>query len=292
MAFDYKDFELKNGVWHFKYASDFFDVANKGPLTNPDRWKDERRASRKTGSGSGYGIEWSGTNNYEEANHMAIYGWPEGTKRALKLAEKMSEELVETLARPAVAYEVEGDMFDMGKVLDDEPECWMQWKEGDDVSEIKDSFKGPVKLVLNSTVSSGVSKEIIETRGCAMMALCAVFEAAMRPVMVEVVCPIQDSNVHEVSVVLKDYYDPMQYDVMSYCLIHPSFFRRHMFSVWEVMNINDQHGYGIPTDTIRDKGDIYIGEAKWGHSEWQNPQTAEAWVRTQLTNQGILFHDK
>lgn len=286
----YEDFILSNGVWHFKYASDFFEVASEGELTSPLRWQGKKRASRKTDRN--HGLDWSGTANYDEANKLAKFGWPEGTQRAMKLAEKLSAELVETLARPAIAYDVEGDMFDMGRVIDDEPECWMKWEDGSDVSEIKDSGKGPIKLVLNSTVSSGISKEIIEIRGCAMMALCTIFEAAMRPVMVEIVCPIIDRNIKETSVVLKDYYDPMQIDVMAYCLIHPSFFRRHIFAVEEVMNINDQWGYGIPTDTVRDKGDIYIGEAKYGNSEWQNAETAEKWIRQQLENQGIRFHSK
>lgn len=294
MAFPYPYHlgKQSNGYWHFDSALDFYETAMKAPLSNPEWGRDRSggRSSRSNGRrGGGEGKEWYGTNTFEEAVDLATHGWKEGVQKARPIAEQMSDELVATLARPKVVYDVEGEMFDMGKVIEDEPECWMHWQEGSDTSEMEESAKGPIKLVLNCTVSSGISTKIIENRGCAIMALATVFHAAQRPTRIEIVAPISDRNVKEVSVVLKDYYDDPQDDALAFALIHPSFFRRMVFSLWEVMDIYDTRGYGTPTDTCRDKGDIYIGQATWGHSEWSTEASAMAWVKEQLKNQGVKF---
>lgn len=244
------------------------------------------RASRRRDRD--HNAEWSGTDSYEEATQLALKGWPEGAERARKLATRLSEEMVTSLKRPEIAFDVTGDMFDMGRVMADEPESWMKWEDGQE-----DGGK-PLHIVLNCSVSAGVDKKIIEMRGTAVCALVIVLEAAARPCKVEIGAGIQDYGYGEDDyfleprVVVKDYYEPIQVDAVAYALIHTSFFRRHIFSAMEVMGVKSS-GYGMPSDLRGPKGDLYLGHALWGDKQWGSEQAAQKWIMDQLKLQGVQF---
>lgn len=231
------------------------------------------------------GERWSGTSNYDEALKLAQTGWPEGSARARKLADHMSAELVSSLKRPEIIFDTTGDMFDMGRVIEDCPESWMAWEEGQE-----DGGK-PVHIVLNCSVSAGISTDLIELRGTAVCALAIVLESAGRPVKIEIGAGIRDSDAthFEPRVVVKDFYDPIQIDACAYALIHPSFFRRHIFSALEVMGLKDRFGYGNVAVLRGTHGDLHLGGAQYGDSQWRNEQTSIEWIKEQLINQGVTF---
>jgi hypothetical protein len=269
----------------FDSAFDFYQYVEKTPSTS------QHNSSHKTSGDWGFDSDWYGTANFPEAIHLATHGWEEGLKLAKPIADRLSTELIETLARPQIEFDVTGEQFDMGRVIAEEPECWMKWADGTEIGldEVK---TGPIKIVLNNTVSSGISTEVIRMRGAAVMALALVFDNANRPTRVEVVTNVRDGyggdSVKEFAVCLKDYYDPLQEDVLSFGLIHPSFFRRIGFKMLEIMGIQSG-SYGMPQDTEQDKGDLYLGQALWGNKEWATPEMAEKWVREQLIMQGVRF---
>lgn len=252
-----------------------------------------------SGSGGWKSNGWYGTKDFETAVKLATTGWEEGVKQAEPLARRLSDEMVATLARPEVTYDVTGEQFDMGKVIEDEPECWMKWTPGH-VEGIEEVVTGPIKIVLNCTVSAGVDAETIRRRGAAAMALAIVFEAANRPTRIEVAASIRgDQRNYQTVVCLKDFYDPLQADAVAFGLVHPSFFRRFIFKMLEIQGIRE-YGYGMPQDvkslaadgTQFDRGDIYLGQAMYGDAQWQSEAGTEAWVRKQLIAQGVKFNEK
>ena len=229
-------------------------------------------------SPSWQGSDWYGTNTWSEAVELATKGWKAGAARVMKLAEDISAEMVSDVKRPEVVYEVEGDQFDMGRVMADEPESWMTWQGGQEVSQT-----GTVHIVYNVTASAGVATEILETRGAAVCALVIVLEAAGRHVEVETCLNIDGKNEHRV--IVKNAYEPVQIDGLAFALVHPAYFRRFGFAM---MGISGS-GHGIPRPTAFSQGDVYLAEALYGGEQWKSQEKAQQWVREQLTAQGVKF---
>jgi len=276
---------------HFDTLSSFYEACNKEKQISRLRSSSDKEDVYNRGEG------WFGTQDFPAAIKLATNGWKEGVKMAEPLARKLSEEMIETLSRPQVQYEVEGEMFDMGRVIQEEPECWFKWHPGQIDSSMDESNKGPVRIVLNNSVSCGISTDIIKMRGCAVMALAMVLSAADRPIQIVSTTPLKDddyfsrdaSKLIEFDVVLKDYYDDIQMDAVAFSLMHPSFFRRFGFRMMEILGIQSS-GYGYPKDSIHtQKGDIYLGQAMWGDNKWKSMESAEKWVREQLVAQGVQF---
>lgn len=259
-------------------CSEFYDFG--GQPVRPSKHNESRLKTDKS---------WTGTRSYADAQELARKGWPEGTTRAYKLANIMSAELVASVARPEITFDVTGEMFDMGRVMGGEPECWMQWVDGQE-----DGGK-PIHIVSNGFISSGINHDAIMMRGAALTALIIVLEAAGRPCRIEVAGTGQDgygrrsdAPILEPRIILKDYYDPIQIDAVAYALIHPSFFRRHIFAAYEAMGLQ-QSFYCMPVDAQGPHGDIYLGNMTYGDAQWGSESAALAWVKTQLKLQGVTF---
>lgn len=232
---------------------------------------------------------FTGVKTYAEASRLALYGWPEGTKIVEDLARRLSVRMVETVIRPTIKYDVTGQMFDMGLVMEGTPECWLDYEHTEGESQL-----GPVHIVYNVCVSAGVSKETLQARGAAVAALTYVLEAAQRPVKVDVVVGVKPSwfggnfKPKSYRVTVKHMYDPLQIDAMAYSMVHPAFFRRQGFAMLHLM--------GTPADqampcaaTHFPQGDIYLAEGTYGEPQWEDEGATERWIHEQLDKQGVKF---
>lgn len=256
----------------FDSLSEYFHACNTEPLQ-------VKTHCGRAGDPSYAGFEWYGTRSWDEALVLAQRGWKKGVTTIERMAQTMSAELVADVKRPEITFDVTGDMFDMSRVVEGVPECFMTWTEGQD-----ESTKGRVKVVYNVTASAGISTTMIEMRGAAVAALVTVLEAAGRPTHVETVLNINNSHEHRVCV--KNAFDPVQIDGLAFALVHTAYFRRFGFAM---MGIHGS-GHGMPCDTQGDKGDIYLAQALWGNRQWATEADAQKWIRQQLELQGVQFH--
>lgn len=269
----------------FESALDFYEYCKQGKSTSAH--SSSQRDEKQRG-----GYEFFGTRDFNHAVTLATTGWAEGVKQASALASRLSADLLATLSRPEVVYDLTGDCFDMGKVLTGEPEAWLHFEQGEeDASTIAPA---KVHIVLNASVSAGISTEQITLRGCAVMALALVLQAANRPTKISIVCPLSDDGRHmQFAVTLKDYFDTLQEDAIAFATMHPSFFRRFGFK-WMEINGIQAFGYGTVAEPQGDfaKGDVYLGSAMYDTVPFKTEASTEKWVKATLEAHGVTFNRK
>ena len=267
---------------HFNGPSEFYEgIASKPIISKPKTSQDKGLSG------------WHGTSSWEEAQRLAVAGWPEGVSAAKPLMHRISTRLVESLKRPEIVYDVTGDMFDMGKVVEEVPECWMKWEDGQEAS-----ITSPVHIVSNVSASCGISPETIIRKGSAVMALVMVLEASGRRCKVDVCCSLDSgygrstSSWGEMSLTVKDYYDDLNLDALAYPLMQPSFLRRHVFRFAEVSFEDLDSGYGMPADPKwANRGDIFLSRALNSDPQWESDKAAMTWVLGELRKQKVDFKD-
>lgn len=187
------------------------------------------RSSRRTNSPG-----FHGTANFEEAVSIARTGWPQGAARAVAIGASVSAAVRDVINANASSYawDVAGQFIDIGRYLTGEPECF-----GTIVEDAEAIKKPVVKLVVNLSASACVSADTLVARGVAVVAAVDILEAAGR--RVEVVAATAHhsySTQLEIRIPVKSAGQPLDIDRLAFCLAHPSFYRRLIWSV------SEQHG--------------------------------------------------
>src|SRR5687767_13260375 len=101
----------KNSLLWFDYPSDFYTACDTWESLSP------HKTSQRKGDPYGGGGQWAGTKDWATADLLAKKGWKEGVDLARPLAERLSTEMVASLVRPEIHFDVTGDMFDIGRVV-------------------------------------------------------------------------------------------------------------------------------------------------------------------------------
>lgn len=235
--------------------------------------------------------KWSGTETYEEACDLALKGWNEGAQKAYDLSHDIETRLYSLIERQVISYDITGELLDVARFCDGTPEHWGVFET--------QLVEGPgtkyFHLVVNGTVSGGISTKVVIERGASIAALVHLAELAGHRVKATLVFSIEGRSVHyEVRVPLKDYEEHLDIDKLAYAIAHPSVLRRHLLSLMEELpepyysNFNVGSGYGLPKDTDGARGDIYIEHMLAGDDRWASPESATAWVREELTRLGVI----
>ncbi|MDQ3213710.1 MAG: hypothetical protein M3Q85_13605 [Acidobacteriota bacterium] len=233
--------------------------------------------------------DWNGGSSYEETERLAVEGWPEGAERVRALAACIHGVVGERVHRPETAYAVCGDVIDMGRFLVGEPECFMEFREGDDLtvgSKI-------VRIVVNIAASGGIGPDVIALRGAAVCALVEASELSGRRAEVIMTCGVTNgSSSYEVTVPVKESGQPLEMDRLSFMLCHAGVLRRFVFSLMETegsalrraLGVPGCYGYPADTETT---GAIVLGKAHWHEAAWRSVDGAQRWVLKQLEEQGV-----
>jgi hypothetical protein len=199
-----------------------------------ERWgKDptDGRSSRHTGMD-----EWCGTSSYEAAVDLVSKGWPEGAKSVSKVRatlDRAVESLVSAKAQE-LAYGVEGEWLDIGRLNEGHPECcgYYDYDGEDEKQKI-------VKIVANICVSACVSTDTMYARGAACIAAVDVLESMGYRVELWAGVGTDSGNERlDSQVLVKDAGQPVDTDRLTYVLCHPAFFRRIYFAHMELNRMN------------------------------------------------------
>lgn len=229
-------------------------------------------------------LKWTG-GTFDTAYKLALDGWPEGANRAAEMSTKIVDRVVgrSTVGiTESVGYDVIGAAYDAGAVALGIPEAW-------GVLQPQES-KRAVRIVLNSSVSAGITPEVITKRGVAVAALALALQTKGYPVTVDVYTS-SNGLTHSVLVRVADATSGSQLDLdrIVYALAHASMQRRLVRAAqsdYRMGASGDKWGSGMPRSNDRPEGDIdlYIGGATiWEVERWQDG--GEAWVLQEYLRQ-------
>lgn len=270
---------LDLGTWE-----DAVEIASREPW-DPDR-------DRQSRSGS---FSFTLSNNFEEAAHLALYGWPDGRDRIRAAEWPSAREIMGWNDDPSGARELDvaGSEVDLDAYLDGDPECQWEFCEGPVRSPV-------VTLLVNTGVSWNIETEWIIRRG---LAICSLIDA-LEEQGLRVELRAYDSTKrqkgeinykkgqlgHSFQIKAADAH--LDRDKAVFVLAHPSAQRRIMFGVQEQHENDTWKGYmrrnygtpvdlpenDIPADTIH-VGILYREQAG---QHFATDEAAFAWVREQV----------
>lgn len=237
---------------------------------------------------------WSGTRTWDAALQLAVDGWPEGERHIAPLTLDLFDRLATLIERPYYVFDVEGQDFDVARVVEGEPECWQQ--ERTVVTE--GTGRKVVRLVADGFVSAGIDRAVIIARGAAICALAQLLEYAGHGAQIDL-CYAGSGHgrgLIETCVRVKDADQPLDLPRAAFALAHPSSFRRIGFSVMEALPAWARRYFGIPAFYTspaypEDKGDVFIQRAGLYDGQWSSPEAARAWIIEQLKAQGVAVHE-
>jgi len=192
------------------------------------------------------------TKTWDHAVQLFNEGWEEGLEKVAEISETISNTVKQQLPEMTFQYDVTGGMVDVGTMMSGVPECMLNFNEQET------SATKYVELHFNASVSGGVSTNVIENRGAAMMALIDALETMNYRTKVV----MHDTAVGGVSMnhqyTLKEYDEPLERDRMAFMCLHPSSLRRLGFRLMEfactefrkATNVKRNGGYGMPAHEL------------------------------------------
>lgn len=252
----------------------------------------DERSSRMTGNA---GLEFTNTASYADASKLA-HGWQEGASRVeaarVKLTVKGQKPRRETVMR-----EVGPGVLSMGNFLSGHPQPYVTIQDRYPVKAGKGKV---IRLVVNLSVSGGITPNIIERRGGAVLALVNSLERAGKRCEVFVIianAPTTTTKaelVSEFRVMVKAAHEKLNLPTLAFALVHPSMYRRFGFSAFERQDAAWRRAhriggsYGSVIAGGRDmNADVFLGQMHLSDMTWQSEAKAAEWVRESALAQGV-----
>ena len=269
---------------------DFVTQAEDNPSSIPIGQRESR---------THYNTEWNGTNSFEEAIHLAKYGWPEGTTRTKTKLDILYNSLPsKKIIKEMVMSRVGPGTLDMGRYQMGHPECLMTWQD----SEITTTTSGEiVPILFNFTASSAVSTEALFMKGATICTLIDLLERTGRRVELDMVLAIRCNSFPPSTarwdIRIKNAQDPLDIDRISFALAHASCLRRIGCSLMEQMpptlctkfNVKQFGSYGIPIDVEPSPNTLYIKSQSL--LEGYRREYLISWLKEQLIVFGVEVLD-
>lgn len=232
---------------------------------------------------------FTGTETFADAVKLAFAGWKDGIGdvNAIRGAIKPKGLNPRSYVRRSV---VGPGTFNMGAIVQGRPDAYVQLRKS---NEIKHGNGKIIRIVENISVSAGVSTDVIQTRGAAILALCDALESQGR--RVEIVLgmglSLRGEN-REVFVTTKKAGETINLPKLAFAMAHPSMMRRLMFAIvegdWGIYYLTQGH----PSAVNHDDATIYLGHMMHGDSNFSSINAARKWVRDELHKQGIRLADE
>lgn len=273
----------------------WYDFVNHCESATPNS---TRRESRVDGD-----REWNGTKTWEKALTLARKGWPELGVKVKLLSDDLFAKLSRYCMRPEPHYKTEGNILDVGRWLDGEPEHWLVMDE----SETTSQGKRVCRIVYNQTASAGVSTEVMQAKGATIAALVRLLDYADIRSEIELIGVIakgygNDNNSDRIAyrVNVKDAAQDLDFDIVSFALGHPASFRRMGFACMETFSAETckwhaNYNYGYPSDlnaSERSACDVYVGSQMLGEPQWTDTRACQKWVLSQLQSLGVTLSEE
>ena len=236
---------------------------------------------------------WAGGVSYEESVQRLRIGWPEGVAKAKELASKLYSRLTaEYSFQVETKWDTSGDYFDIGRVLEGEPDCWASDIELDD--QFSNDKKGKiVRVMVNVATSSHYNADVILQRGVYALAIVDLLERMGKSVELVASCKIEkNGKLWAWELPLKKAGEELSLDRVAFILGSPAGFRRSWFRIITHTDYPDcGSSLGMPTDWTeaelkQREVDIYIGALMSGSTPWQG-KTDTNFIIRQLEGAGI-----
>lgn len=233
------------------------------------------------------GVKWQG------ALDLAKTGWPEGAKKAQEYTDALFAKVAASMPVPEQQWDTEGLGWDIGKVMNNEPEHWFHYQDGRDIQD------GPrfIRVVVNVAASAGIDSRTLLARGSVVAALVELLEFAGHRVELQVVeCTAGGWGQRQsflMGTTVKTFLAPLHMPLVAYAVSHPSVLRRLVFAVkencpeWEALGV--PNGYGAPAEVPTDmQGDVYCPKMHLQDGvPWEDPKAAVRWIIHELGKQGV-----
>lgn len=278
-----------------------------GTFQNP-AWKSDR-----TSTSSKHGRGWFGTDSYGEAITLLREGWPEGTAKMRQLAMRLAPSLP-TGQRIRMRYH--SSVAPHGMMMVD-PAALQMGSPAPFIGRFtqKDKTAGNkiIKIGINLAVSGGVSSDVIEGKGAAVLALIDTLQKLRKEV---------DVTILSCSRVGQDKWTPagghvflghwhvkpagsrMNVDQLAFALINPSANRRFMFAMMEQLPAgvceSEYNSYGMPSAVktyfpeVAAKFDVFVDSDVYRNldtfkakTEWTSVNGQVEWIKAELRRQGV-----
>lgn len=267
-----RDGKMKHRMIVFESTSDAMDMAS---ADGHQRSEYSYKSSRGTSSGF-YHFE-----NFGECMRSFHRGWDEGVSELDKMSASIKS--VGSLGSMNIAFDMHGDQFCMGRVMEGNPECWMQAYIDENVRR-----GGKIKrIAVSASASACNSTETLMRRGVVIASMVDALETLGYRCEVHVFMgssyPSQKIK-QTVSVVVKSAHETVNKHSLAFALVNPDFFRRVGFGVWEYMNKHYnwhlEWGYGQPLD------------AKYALKAFEASEYFDAEMRAQVGNLSAFTNDE
>lgn len=252
---------------------------------------DERQQDYCSSQNIGSAFErFSGTATYADAVKLASEGYDAGTQAILRMVKEI--EANEDTTQRGYDFDVTGDFFDVGEVIQGTPECWLQ--------PALESAPRVISIAVNVSQSSSVKAQQITNRGAALIAL--VDRLQETPGLIVDLTVYDGAGGLKLTSLGNHYGDlfqlhnvgtsPLPMQEVGYMLAHPAFLRRGAFAVIDRATNYNPQSYGNVTDlpqAEREKYTLHLGsdETSNGLTECNTTEGAVAWINRQIESLGL-----
>lgn len=182
------------------------------------------REFSKSSEGTG---DWYGTEDMNEWYDVMKFGDDKIIKK-IKKAKENSMQQLGGYSPKGYMFDVEGEFFDIGEVLSNKPECWLNPILDEEVKEIT--------LKISTSANQSVSSESIIKGAGEILGIVAKLESDGYKVRVENLLFSQEVSYNGddllTKIVVKDYNDNINFSKMS-AIVSPSLQRRGSFQLKE-----------------------------------------------------------
>ena len=183
--------------------------------------------------------DFAGTTTFDEAESLAVKGWPQGAKRLSSLRGSLDRIVEKSIAvkSKSLHWDLTGDFLDVGRHLTGEPESFGEYRD-ESQSQCQTRV---IKLVANVSAMASVGSSQIFSAGAAIFAAVDILESLGHRVELWLgsgsVCN-QTSNRLQVLVLIKEAHQPFDQDRFAFFLCNNASLRRFFFSVEEDYGFN------------------------------------------------------
>jgi hypothetical protein len=229
------------------------------------------------------GIEWYGTETWDDALHQSENGWPEGLSKIEKLTKTIKYVEGEKADRHATVFAECGDEVDVGRYVTNEPECMMDFK----VIQVPAAGR-VVKIITNMGASCGLEAKSLFLRGAAAVILADVIEqAGLRSEIWIVSAATNYDHGYDYRMLVKAADQPLELDQCAFSLASPAMFRRLMFRAFEQTEseLFSRHigsSYGSPANAKKEPGSIEVDALQYGFGNNLTDETVPKFVNAMV----------
>lgn len=232
------------------------------------------------------GDEWSGTKDFPESMELAGKGWESGTAAILDMVKQI--ETKDDLIQRGYDWDVTGDFFDVGEVIQGTPECWL--------TPAFEPAPRVISICVNVSQSASVKGKQIINRGAALLALIDRLQDTQEIIVdLTIYYGIGYININgwengqgTLNIMFPVGTSPLPMQEVGFMLAHPSMIRRGCFSAAErVSGYNMPSGYGSVIDLPEEKQkeySLYLGSSPRsnGLEDCDTVKGAVRWIHNQM----------